>query len=112
MLKHVKVLKFDEMENSYIAISASWKNDEKDSCLPNISFIYDGGEHFSEWYLGSISKWKKVDKSNPNAIKHCFHDFVIKSDISSLAVDKEELPRKFVEGDYCGIFLSLRCYIG
>lgn len=112
MLKHVNLSKFNRMDNSYIAISANWRDDNKDVCIPNVSFIYDGGEFFSEWYppFGDIVKWKKVGQENSNAIKHCFCDFAIKEDLSALAVDNEELPRKFVEGDYSGIFLSLSQY--
>ena len=103
---------FTSIPNAYILVSAS-QRDIKETfgdykCQATMSFLYDAGEVATEWEpeYGPIQIWRKANANTPGAKEHYYYDWVEGGGMhwSQMAVDDNELPQAFVEGDYAYIF--------
>ncbi len=103
---------FADIPNAYILVSAS-QRDMKETfgdykVKATMSFLYDAGEVAAEWEpeYGPIQIWRKVSQNTPGAKEHYYYDWVEGGGghWSQMAVEQEELPQAFVEGDYSYIF--------
>lgn len=107
----ILVTKFEEMKDCYIILSGYYKKDSE-SAYPLVSFFYNGKDYGVEWCPphGDIVKYEKGTIEDNNGEEHFFYDYIKGKDSSPLAIDDEHLARKFVYGDYKGIFKSLKNY--
>lgn len=112
--KRVGITEFQGIPNAFLIISGRWKTDEKDYCVPMVSFLYDAGDWAAEWepQHGPIQIWEKCDKDHPKAKEHYFYDYVLDTfgNWSQLAVNHNFLPQSFVEGDYEHIYSVLKSW--
>lgn len=113
MRRRVARLPFPGIEGAYILISGSERPREpyhSGGTRVNslMTFFYDAGEWAAEWepQYGPIQVWHKAASGKP----HHFYDFTDSDALnwSQLAVDDNELPRAFIDGDYRYIFTVLR----
>lgn len=98
------------IENAWILVSGSRrKTDDPYFCAKaTISFLYDSGSWAAEWEpeYGPIQVWHKCDEKAENAKPHYFYEFTDNGpgNWSQMAVDNNELPQAFVNGEYKYIF--------
>lgn len=113
-MNRVQIIPFPEIENAYLIISGVWRDKDREFVKPLMTFLYDGGRFAAEWEpkYGPIQIWEKADELTEGTEEHYFYPFIkdVGLNWSQLAVNEEELPSKFVAGEYQGIFDSLRSW--
>ncbi len=110
LMPRVGVLPFPNITSAYICISGR-KTDGGNGCEPLVSFISVYGDTLTEWepVCGPIQINYKRNKDAQDAKEHWIWPFASKNGLnfSQLAVKREGLPQKFIEGDYEGIYRVL-----
>lgn len=110
MNKNIKCIPFPEIENAYVVISGH-KANTGNGVKKCMSFFYDNGERGTEWEPenGPITKIYNCSKDHKKAQKHWFYEYCTGYGYwSQLAVNREQLPQAFLDGDYEYIFNVLK----
>ena len=113
-----RVIKAQWKPGCWLLVSGSRK-DPRDTfgafyAKATVSFLFDSGEVSAEWEpeYGPIQVWHKCHESTEGAKEHYFYDFTNDSpgNWSQLAVEENELPQAFVDGNYDYIFSVLEIW--
>jgi len=110
MNRNVKAIPFPDIENAYVVISGV-KSDKGNYCEKRMSFFYAGDNSGSEWEpdYGPITRITPCGKNDGSAKEHWFYDYYTgNGDWTQCAVDEENLPKKFLAGNYKGLFDVLK----
>lgn len=125
---------FSGIENAYVIVSFKSQQISREHMYlytrfqepyypgePFVSFFYAGPTQGAEWapetgpimlYTKCSPDWKGTTfhGSELTAKEHWFYDYVEDNALawSQLAVEDEQLPRKLAQGDFSGIYWSLK----
>jgi hypothetical protein len=110
--KRLLKLPVPDIENAYILISASQREDDLEVLVKaNMSFLYDAGEYAAEWEPehGPIQVWHKCDPDADRARDHYYYDYTDSGPFNwnQSAVSRNGLCGAFLRGDYRYIFSIL-----
>jgi hypothetical protein len=113
MLDHVARLPFPSIKNAWLFLSGRHRYDDANGCAAVVSFVYIDGDIAAEWEPhGPIQLWFKSTKDSPGAVENYVFPWVNGSaHWSQLAVEYEQLPQRFIDGEYDLIFAVLRRWV-
>ena len=114
----IACLPWPEKENCYLFVSGSrkkTKDGDPPLTTPRISFVYEKDGVAAEWdgEYGPLQMWYEGHRDEAGAKEHYIWPFTNTPGLSwsQVAVNQNELPQRFNEGDYDGIFAVLEGWV-
>lgn len=109
--KRIARLPFPGIDNAFVYLSGKLNHEGANGCEAVASFVYIDGDIACEWEprYGPIQLWMACDEGAEGAIRNYVFPWVSGgAHWSQIAVEREQLPRLFADGDFDLIFATLR----
>lgn len=110
MNKSIQVLPFPNIPDAYVVISGMRSN-HGNGCETNMSFFYGTKKGGAEWMpdSGRFTLITPVNGSHPEAKPHWFYEYYSDdTEWAQLLVDKSQIVKYFLMGDYERVFEILK----